>query len=135
MVDIERAIKGPARVDDEEDTQSSKSPEVGQEHLAGVTPPHETYEGYHRFDPTASWTPKEERAVVRKTDALLLTCICLMVRVLPNLHERLLIEQFFGLQLDRGNLSNALTDNFLDDLGLTTNDYNNVGVHRVDSSV
>ncbi|GES62165.1 MFS general substrate transporter [Aspergillus terreus] len=109
MADIERGNKGPARVD-EEDIQSSKSPNVGQEHLAGVTPPHETYEGYHRFDPTAAWTPKEERAVVRKTDMLLLTCICLM---------------FFGLQLDRGNLSNALTDNFLDDLGLTTNDYNN----------
>ncbi|KAL4891568.1 MFS transporter [Aspergillus ambiguus] len=111
MADIERGSKNPARVEDEEDTQSSKGAEnVGQQCLAGVTPPHESYEGYHRFDPSATWTPREERAVVWKTDMLLLTCICLM---------------FFGLQLDRGNLSNALTDNFLDDLGMTTNDYNN----------
>jgi hypothetical protein len=38
----------------------------------------------------------------------------------------LLIVSTVGLQLDRGNLSNALTDDLLADLHLTTNDYNNV---------
>ncbi|TLD33020.1 hypothetical protein PspLS_00763 [Pyricularia sp. CBS 133598] len=83
---------------------------VGRENLGEVLPPHESYEGRHRFDPTATWTKQEERRVVRKTDMYLLSWLCVM---------------FFGLQLDRGNLSNALADGFLADMGLTTDDYNN----------
>ena len=32
---------------------------------------------------------------------------------------------FFGLQLDRGNIQQALTDDLLTDLKITSNDYNN----------
>lgn len=67
---------------EEDDTHSKLSVAVGQSQLAGVTPPHESYEGYHRFDPTASWSVKEERSVVFKTDLMLLTWICLMVLLL-----------------------------------------------------
>lgn len=80
--DIEQGYnKGTIKAHDVlEDSQSSKaSIEVGQEHLAGVTPPHESFEGYHRFDPTATWTPQEERKLVFKTDLMLLTWICFMV--------------------------------------------------------
>ncbi|KAJ4993661.1 MFS transporter [Stagonosporopsis vannaccii] len=94
-----------------EDVGSLKAPTaVGRQELADIIPPHDTYEGKHRFDPTASWTVEEERRVVWKTDLKLLPWLCLMM---------------FGLQLDRGNVSNALADKLLDDLNLTTDDYNN----------
>jgi len=106
-VDIETA----PHVRTSEDVGSLKVPtKVGREELADIVPPHDSYEGRHRFDPTASWTVEEERRVVFKTDLILLSWLCVMM---------------FGLQLDRGNLSNALTDNLLNDLNLTSDDYNN----------
>lgn len=53
--------------------------EVGRENIHATVPPHETYEGRHRFDPGASWSIAEERKVVRKTDLYLLTWLCVMV--------------------------------------------------------
>jgi hypothetical protein len=42
------------------------------------------------------------------------------------------LVMFFALNLDRGNLSNAVSDNLLDDLGINTNDYNNAqNMYRV----
>ena len=55
---------------------------VGREHLSKTIPPHESYEGIHRWDPSATWTPEEEAAIVRKTDIRLLLWICLMVSYL-----------------------------------------------------
>lgn len=52
---------------------------VGREHLADALPPHESYEGNHRYDPSATWSPEEEARVVRKTDMYLLSWICVMV--------------------------------------------------------
>ena len=47
--------------------------------------------------------------IVRKIDVLIMIWACVM---------------FFSLDLDRSNISQANTDNFLDGLGLTTNDFN-----------
>ncbi|KAI7549440.1 MFS general substrate transporter [Hortaea werneckii] len=77
--------------------------------LAAFYKPIDTYEGRHRYDPNFEWEPAEERRLVRKIDYRICTWVCVM---------------FFALQLDRGNISQALSDNLLDDLGLTTNDYN-----------
>lgn len=72
-------------------------------------PPHVSFEGYERYDPDFQWSPEEERRALRKTDLKLMSIICLM---------------FGALQLDRGNLSNALADNLLKDLKVTQNSYN-----------
>nr|OQO16933.1 hypothetical protein B0A51_13851 [Rachicladosporium sp. CCFEE 5018]OQO27164.1 hypothetical protein B0A51_05159 [Rachicladosporium sp. CCFEE 5018] len=71
--------------------------------------PIESYEGIHRYDPKFEWEPQEERRIVRKIDYKICAWVCLM---------------FFALQLDRGNISQALSDNMLKDLHMTTNDYN-----------
>ncbi|OOQ89566.1 transporter [Penicillium brasilianum] len=85
--------------------------------LAKYYQPHPKYENFSRFDPAARWTYREETAVRRKTDWTILLWILVM---------------FFGLNLDRGNLANAAADNLLDDLQITTNDYNNAqNMYRV----
>ncbi|KAL7928228.1 major facilitator superfamily domain-containing protein [Trichoderma chlorosporum] len=67
------------------------------------------YECRHVFDPSLSWSEEEERRLVRKLDWRVCLWACVM---------------FFGLQVDRGNLAQAVSDNMLDDLGLSTDDYN-----------
>ena len=71
--------------------------------------PIDSYEGRHRYDPKARWTEEEERSLVRRLDWRICAWCCFM---------------FFALQLDRSNITQALSDNMLGDLGLTTNDYN-----------
>lgn len=71
--------------------------------------PIDSYEGRHRYDPKATWTKEEEQSLIRKLDIRVCAYCCLM---------------FFALQIDRSNISQALSDNFLDDLGMNTNDYN-----------
>ncbi|KAJ9145139.1 MFS general substrate transporter [Pleurostoma richardsiae] len=85
--------------------------------LARYYYPHPGYENLHRFDPSERWTYREERSVRRKTDWKIFLWILVM---------------FFGLNIDRGNLGNAVADNLLDDLGINTNDYNNAqNMYRV----
>jgi hypothetical protein len=79
--------------------------------------PKPDYENLHRFDIKERWTHREETSVRRKTDRKILVWILVM---------------FFGLNLDRGNLGNAAAGNLLDDLNITTNDYNNAqNMYRV----
>ncbi|KAG6914964.1 hypothetical protein DXG01_014187 [Tephrocybe rancida] len=67
------------------------------------------YENLHRFDPKARWTYREEKALIRKIDWKVMLWAAV---------------SFSALNLDRNNLSQANTDNFLPDLKMTTNDFN-----------
>ncbi|KAF7588845.1 hypothetical protein BBP40_005092 [Aspergillus hancockii] len=71
--------------------------------------PIDTYEGIHRWDPDFEWEEQEENKLIRKIDLRVCTFACVT---------------FFALQLDRGNIVQAMSDNMLGDLGMNTNDYN-----------
>ncbi|KAA8913839.1 hypothetical protein TRICI_003073 [Trichomonascus ciferrii] len=67
------------------------------------------YEGKDHFDPDLEWSPSEEKRLVRKTE-LRVTGLAFFL--------------FFALDIDRSNINNALSDNMLDQLGMTNNDLN-----------
>ncbi|OKL63121.1 hypothetical protein UA08_01253 [Talaromyces atroroseus] len=67
------------------------------------------YECRDYFDPELSWTAEEEARLVGRIDRRVCLWACIM---------------FFALQMDRGNLVQALSDNMLDDLNLNTNGMN-----------
>ncbi|KAM0792918.1 hypothetical protein ACM66B_002678 [Microbotryomycetes sp. NB124-2] len=93
-----------------DDSESWFAPSVfDDDKLAKYYEPPDHWESKHRFDPKARWTQEEDRAVLRKMDIKLFSFVCLC---------------FAALQLDRGNISNALSDNMLNDLNMTTNQYN-----------
>ncbi|TRX89895.1 hypothetical protein FHL15_009167 [Xylaria flabelliformis] len=68
--------------------------------------PRTNWENAHRFDPLMRWTWSEEYKVIRKVDWRIMLWVAIM---------------FTAMELDRANLSQAVADNFLDDMNLTTN--------------
>ncbi|ERS97610.1 MFS transporter [Sporothrix schenckii 1099-18] len=68
---------------------------------------------------TLTWTAAEEQALVRKVDWIVMPILMLV---------------FFGLQLDRANAGNALTDNFLKDVGITQNQFN-IGTQLLNAGI
>ncbi|KAI0143158.1 major facilitator superfamily domain-containing protein [Xylariaceae sp. FL1272] len=77
--------------------------------IAAQYEPRNDWENIHRFDPLERWTWGEEYQLVRKIDWRIMLWVAFM---------------FMAMELDRANLSQAVADNFLKDLGFDTNDYN-----------
>ncbi|KAF9162783.1 hypothetical protein DFQ26_003242 [Actinomortierella ambigua] len=75
-----------------EDVSDRRLREIGEQHP------------FYVHDMT--WTEEEEKRLVRTFDLRIMSWIGIM---------------FFFMQLDRGNMSNALTDNIMDDLGVNLN--------------
>ncbi|RSH92087.1 hypothetical protein EHS25_008499 [Saitozyma podzolica] len=101
------------RVSDEEkyqtDSQVSSPSESTVELQKRWYEPPDSYESKHRWDPAATWTKEEETKLRRRLDVRVAAVACLC---------------FAALQLDRGNITNALSDNMLADVGMTTANYN-----------
>ncbi|KAH7014908.1 alternative sulfate transporter [Ilyonectria destructans] len=57
----------------------------------------------------ADWSREEERKAKRKLDLIIMPLLTL---------------GFFCLQLDRGNIANAITDNFMEDVGIDQDQFN-----------
>ncbi|CAK7219942.1 hypothetical protein SEUCBS140593_004065 [Sporothrix eucalyptigena] len=66
-----------------------------------------------------TWTADEEKALVRKIDFIVMPILMLV---------------FFALQLDRSNAGNALTDNFLVNVGITQNQFN-IGTQLLNAGI
>ncbi|RLV88579.1 putative transporter [Meyerozyma sp. JA9] len=67
------------------------------------------YECKDHFNPDLTWTKEEEKKILRKNDWY----VCFWAFVM-----------FTALDIDRYNFNQALSDNLLEDIGITTNDMN-----------
>lgn len=88
---------------------------------------HPQWENWSAFDPKFRWTWREERAVRRKVDWKIMVSIQFRAGKrnleLADGCQVWVCIMFAALNIDRNNISNAVSDNMLDDLDLTKADY------------
>ena len=82
------------------------------------------YECRHVLDPSLEWSHKEERQIVRKLDWHVSTWAVSKTKGY-TWHDGVLMSpqciMFFALNVDRKNLAQAVSDNMLNQLHLSTN--------------
>lgn len=90
--------------------ETATQPSVFDDPVTAATfAPPASYENAHRFDPSCRWTWGEELPLVARLD--MRVAFWSMVTMIV-------------FDMNRTNLIQANTDNFLEDLGMDTNDYN-----------
>jgi hypothetical protein len=98
--------------------------------------PLSTYENLHRFDPSERWTWAEEQVCFDTPIHLSMHLLKHEQKVLSKIEWRIAAWAaiaFFALDLDRSNIQQANTDNFLEDLGLNTNGTLRTKAHALSS--
>ncbi|PLB51365.1 putative MFS transporter [Aspergillus steynii IBT 23096] len=86
---------------------------------AGRVDVNDSFSGDHDADAVKDWSDAEETSVRRRTDLILIPILGLA---------------FFALQIDRGNISSALTSTITEDLNITTNQIN-VGTQLLSAGI
>lgn len=120
-------VSSPIESDDENTIFSERKnpfqdPEVA-EHWR-LTYEKSQYECRHVFDPSLTWSEEEEKRLIRKLDwriCLWAVRISFTVSFKKRLADKRKCVMFFGLQVDRNNLTQAVSGTFLKDLKLNTN--------------
>ncbi|KAJ4299323.1 hypothetical protein N0V90_004568 [Kalmusia sp. IMI 367209] len=86
---------------------------------------HKEWENWSAFDPSFRWTWREERAVRRKVDWENYGKRPTARPTISTYYSQVWVcVMFAALNIDRNNISNAVSDDMLDDLGITRADYN-----------
>lgn len=93
-------------------------------HLAPFYWPKKDYENTRRFDPSARWTYKEEKASAFGKGCTCYPSLTIVKALLRKIDWKIMAMaaiSFSALNLDRSNLNQANSASFLSDLHLTTN--------------
>ena len=128
--DAKRSFFGWGRPKQDPDSIATQPSVFDDPATVEIYRPPAVWENAHRFDPLARWTWREERvsAVLPSASRSSLTPLgCAIQRLVRKIDWLIMVwacVMFFSLDLDRSNISQANTDNFLDDLNLTTDDFN-----------